>query len=396
MKHIHHRVLFWTLSIVILAALFTAGIVPVRSAAAGSGDLALDSGGRAILRALQQSPDTDKLVIGGSYRLEEGETLPGNLIVIGGAAKLLAGSNVAGDVVIVGGTLQVDGAVEGDVNAIGGLVSLGDSARVQGDVNTVSAKLNLAENAQIQGQVNDVPAGPFSMIVPGTLRLPDWEGAPPINLPGDLRTPVVDLGLNPLWDALWWFIRSFFWAALAVLVALFAPKPINRVSKTALDSILASGGLGCLTILIVPLILVLLAVTICLLPLSLIGALLLWLGWVFGIIAIGAEIGKRLEGFLKVDWALPVSAGVGAFLLTLVSNGIQMIVPCIGWLAPVLIGTIGLGAVLLTRFGARAYPDALPAASAEATLPLPAGDLPSNISDEPEDAPNDLSENKLD
>jgi len=399
MKHNSRWAFSWTLFTAILTALFAAAVVPARLVSAGSVDLALSLDEPVKPGIQQQSPNNAKFVIGGSYVLEEGETLASSLFVLGGAARLLTDSRVEGDVIILGGTLQIDGIVEGDVSAIGGLVTLGDSARVAGDVNTVSAKLDQAENAQIQGQVNNVPAGPFSMIVPGTLQLPRWEGAPPINLPGELRTPVVNLGLNPLWDALWWIIRSLFWAALAVLVTLFVPKPVNRVSKTALDNILASGGLGCFTILVVPLFLVLLAITICLIPLSLIGALLLWLGWVFGIIAIGVEIGERLESFLKVDWALPVSAGVGAFLLTLVSNGIQMIVPCIGWFVPVLIGTIGLGAVLLTRFGAKAYPSELPAVVEEAGLPLPTGDNPSRVSEKPdaqEGAPDDSGKDVLD
>ncbi|MFQ5923361.1 MAG: hypothetical protein ACE5M4_11005, partial [Anaerolineales bacterium] len=37
-----------------------------------------------------------------------------------------------------------------------------------------------------------------------------------------------------------------------------------------------------------------------------------------------------------------------------VVGGIGLI-PCIGWLAPLLVGAAGLGAVILTRFGSREY-----------------------------------------
>lgn len=346
----------WTLAVALIIVMALSWALSFQPALAGNPEPATIPANWESSSAQQQDPDGDKLVIGNSFVLEEGEVLEGNLFVLGGAARLLEGSTVEGDVAVLGGTLQIDGVVEGEVNAIGGLVTIGGPARVGGDVNTVSAKLDLDENAEIEGQVNDVPAGPFSLVAPGSFKLPSWEGAPPITLPGDVPAPVVNVGLNPLWDALWWIFRSFFWAALALLVALFTPKPIKRVAETAVSNTLVSGGLGCITILIVPLLLILLAITICGIPVSLIGALVIWIGWVFGIITLGAETGRRLSQFLKIDWALPVAAGIGTFLLTLVSNGIELLVPCVGWFVPALIGVIGLGAVLLTRFGSQSYP----------------------------------------
>lgn len=306
----------------------------------------------------QQDPEGDKLVLGGSYVLNDGDILKGGLVVMGGVASLEKGSSVQGDVVLMGGTLTVDGLVEGDVNALGGLVTLGSSAHVQGDINTFSAQLKREEGARVDGELNTITTGLFSVITPGSLHLPDWEGTPPITLPFDVQSPDVGIRLNPLWDGLWWLIRSFIWAIMAVLIALFTPKAIGRAAHAAVSNPAASGGLGCLTILVAPLILILLAITICGLPISLIGLLVFWLAWVFGVIVLGAETGKRLALMLKWDWALPVSAGVGTFGLTLVMNGIELIVPCIGWLAPLFVGLIGLGAVLLTRFGTRRYPTA--------------------------------------
>jgi len=65
---------------------------------------------------------------------------------------------------------------------------------------------------------------------------------------------------------------------------------------------------------------------------------------------------------------------IGTFLLTLLVNGLGALVPCVGWIVPTLVGMVGLGAVLVTRFGAQALPDA-PAAAPNAqvvdTIPLP-------------------------
>ncbi len=86
------------------------------------------------------------------------------------------------------------------------------------------------------------------------------------------------------------------------------------------------------------------------------------------------ETGKRLAALMKQDWALPVSAMIGTFLLTLLVNGLGALVPCVGWIVPALVGMVGLGAVLVTRFGAQALPDAAaaaPSAQVVDTIPLP-------------------------
>jgi len=350
-----------TFLIFIVTALFVVFASPANIAPRLSGALPLSLAGRWLVganpgedlsaRTPQQDPDGDKLILGGSYVLNSDEVLNGDLVVLGGVASLEEGSLVQGDVILMGGTISINGTVEGDVNALGGLVTLGNAAHVEGNLNSIAAQMNQEEGAQVDGEVITADSELFSIITPGSLQIPSWEGAPPVTLPLDVRSPELGIRLNPLWDGLWWLLRSFIWATLAVLVALFAPKSISRAAEAAVQNPVTAGGLGCLTILISPLILIVLAITICGIPFSLIGALILWLAWVFGVIVLGAETGKRLAEILKVDWAAPVAAGIGVFGLTLVMNGIDLIVPCVGWLAPVLVGTIGFGAVLMTRFG---------------------------------------------
>lgn len=324
----------------------------------------------------QQGQSGDKLIIGGTYSLASGESLDGSLMILGGVANLDEGSTVEKDVTVIGGTINVNGQVKGNVSAVGGMVSLGSTAVVGGDVNTLAGQLTRDDGARIDGQVNTGTTGPFSLVVPGTVQIPGLENMPPITLPRNVNAPVVDVHFNPLWDGLWWLIRSFFWAALAVLVALFLSQRTERVAESVLKNPLVAGGMGCLTMLIVPLILLVLVITICGIPFALLGAFALWIAWGFGIIVIGYEIGKRLALLFKSDWAIPVSAGIGTFALTLGLNGIGALVPCVGWMAPAAVGLVGLGAVLLTRFGGRVYPydepgNGGPAAEPRLSDPLP-------------------------
>jgi hypothetical protein len=304
--------------------------------------------------ALAQGPSGDKYVFGGSYTLRDGETLDGSLYVLGGTATLEEGSRVNGDVMLAGGTLRVGGRVEGDILATGGQVSVESTAYVNGDVTTLGANLDREPGAQITGEVNNGVTGPYHF-----------------NLPGGVRMPRFDIRFNPLWVALSILLWAFLWAALAILVVLFLPRQAERVAQAAVTQPLVAGGLGLLTAVVVPLLLVIVAITLIGIPISLLGALLLIVTWSFGLIALGTEVGKRLAQIFNQEWALAVAAGVGTFLLVFVVNSISKLVPCFGWLAPALVGVLGLGAVLLTRFGTQGYPPSAPMYPAPVT-----GDVP--------------------
>ncbi len=137
---------------------------------------------------------------------------------------------------------------------------------------------------------------------------------------------------------------------------MFLPKPIERTSNAIVDQPILSGGIGILTVIVVPLLLIILAITILLIPISLVGALTLVLAWFLGRIAIGYEVGRRLAKMLDKDWAPAVSAGVGMFLLALVVDATGQFIPCIGWVFPALVAVIGIGGLMLTRFGTQSYP----------------------------------------
>lgn len=277
------------------------------------------------------------LVLGDKYTLSAGQTLDSDLLIIGGTALLEEGSTVNGGIVMMGGTLMVGGEVDDDIYAFGGLVELTEGAVVKGDINLLSSNLLGEDVARIEGKVNrDQAVSVFT-------SRPVVAGRPGM---------VADF--NPLAGVLWLFLRSVLWAALAVLVLLFAPVHTRRAAQAAIQQPWIAGGMGLLTMLVVPLILVVLAITLICSPLALLGVIGLGAAWAFGWVALGLEAGERLARLLKQDWAPAVSAGIGAFLLTLVGNTIGWVVPCIGWLAPGLVGCLGLGAVLITRFGSQA------------------------------------------
>ncbi len=119
------------------------------------------------------------------------------MIVLGGTAALSENSTVSGDVFILGGTLTAAGTIQGDVAAVGGLVSLESTAQVNGDINALSASLKRAEGSQVVGEVNTEIAGPFTIDIPGNLKIPGLEGLPPISIPRELGVSGCWIPLQP-------------------------------------------------------------------------------------------------------------------------------------------------------------------------------------------------------
>ncbi len=321
---------------------------------------------------LAAQPREDKIIFGGTYTLNSGESLEGSLVVLAGVALLEPDSQVTGDVVVVGGTLRSSGEVSGSMIGVGGLLTLEEGALVGGDVLVLGAQLERQAGARILGEVVNTFSGPLSF-----------------NFPGQASPGRVTIGLNPIFSFTWFIFRAFLWAALAVLVLLFAPKYTERVTAAALSQPVVAWSLGLLTVVVAPVVVILLVATIIFIPVGALVIFALAALWAFGLVALGLEVGRRLARTLKQDWAPVAQAGVGTLVLIVLVNGVQAVVPCVGWLFPAMVGMLGLGAVLLTRLGTQPYPLApaaapalpvappppVPARQAEPLSPLPAPDL---------------------
>jgi hypothetical protein len=191
-----------------------------------------------------------KVVFGGSYHLESGQTLDGDLVIFGAVVTLDQNSVVNGSVILFGANLEASGDINKDVVGFGGLMTLNDTATVKGNLLTLGAHLDQSSGARILGDVTDITQAPFTFAFPGGFNIPQGN----FNLFPDV---------NIVWSAL----KVFLWAALATLVVLFAPKATGRVAQAFVHQPLVAAGLGLLTIILaIPLTLVLI-ITIILSPL---------------------------------------------------------------------------------------------------------------------------------
>lgn len=300
--------------------------------------------------------DSNPVVVGGNYVLPGGMEIE-NLVVFGGNARLEAGSTVDGDVVIFGGNLVANGLVRGNVVSFGGDLRLGEAAVVGGNLHSLGGSSVISPKAVIRGER-----------ITGVGNLP-------LRLPSRIHTPLFGaefgLGLNILWAVL----SAFVLAALAVLTALLLPQPTERVARTITTQPLASGGVGLLTLIVAPALLLVLLVTVILIPVAILGMFVFALAVLFGWIALGLEIGNRLAALFKTTWAPAVSAGVGTLIFSLVANLVFAItfswilsLCCLGIPLLILVLIICLGGAVTSLFGTQVYSPR--AASASPAAPI--------------------------
>lgn len=294
-------------------------------------------------------PGNGRVMFGINITIESGEPFEGDLVLFGGNVTVEADAELNGDLVVIGGNILSDGLLDGDVVVVGGQINLEETAVVSGDVVLVGGQIQRAEGAEIEGDlINNV--APQIDIPNGRVPppVPEVPSAPPVpSVPGVPN--VVNVNFNPFLEFGRVFGSSLLMAFLGILTVLFFQERLDKVSHAVIAQPLTVGGIGLLSVIIG------IALFLTVIPL-----VALVFAWLFGMIAIGKEIGERLGKVMHQDWAMAVSAGVGTFLLTFVLgsidavNNFSWVVGCFTWIIPAAVGLLAIGSVVITRFGAQA------------------------------------------
>jgi len=213
-----------------------------------------------------------------------------------------------------------------------------------------------AEGAEVEGDVVN-NAAPNITLPTGKIppTVPDVPTVPEVSRPN------FNIDFNPFGA----ISRIFGWAVLlaafAMLLALFWQPQIERTGEAIVSQPFMTGAIG-------------LAATVvaAVLFLTILPLVLVALAWVFGVVAMGREVGERFAKSTNQAWSPVLAIGFGTFLLALAGGAIGLI-PCLGTLLVFLFGLIGVGASVITLFGSR--PIQTPALTIY-TPPTDAGDTP--------------------
>ena len=311
-----------------------------------------------------QSPNGDVILFGQNYTLESGDTLNGSLAVIGGNVMIEEGATVNGDVAVIGGNITINGEVDGDIAMIGGNMMITSS--IDGDIVIIGGQANLASTAVVDGNIatigGNVEKEPGAQITGDvTNNAPPTIDVPEPNVNPDVPNPEVTVRTSsPFWDFAGALVQAAVVAAIGMLLTLFLQPQLERTGDAIVRQPLLAGGFGLLTIIVVPVAVVIMAITLILIPVSLLVVFLVMPAvWVFGMVALGQEVGERFTKAINQSWAPVLSTGFGTFLLMLIV-GLVELVPCVGWLPSFLVTIIGIGGVAMTWFGTRNPPGVIP------------------------------------
>lgn len=345
----------------------------------------------------------DEVVFFGTFTLESGERLDGSLIVFGGVVELEEDSTVTEDVLVFGGNVTASGTIGSNLVAIGGVVRLNGTAVVEGDLIAPATVVRRDEEARIYGQIITENIPQIEVPEIEQPEMPEPPEVPDITIPEPDFFDRMARAMQPVVSFFSVIARALIFSAVSVLVGLVLTNNTTVVRKTIEEQPALSGGFGILSVgvfVAAIIMLALLSITVILIPLTVSLIVLLsmafTLGSVYGLIAVGGELGRRIMVAAKQDWTPTLQTAIGAFsmafLLGLLSLGLWGFFGGLLW---TLVGAVGLGAVLLTRFGTQPY---MPAAQREAAMTEKAGgkslldDLADMDAVEPVDEPGDGSE----
>ena len=233
------------------------------------------------------------------------------------------------NVFVLRGQITISGTVEQSVVAIGGSIVLTRTAVVNGDVVALGGIIVMGKGADVHGTLTEINSSNISAAISDLLS-DDWEG----------------------WSwlfAIFSVVVFFAILILALLIVALIPKPIQVIAetiKTNTFKVSLSGLLGLLLIVPIAVLLTISVIGIVLIPLEMI---LVVSAALLGFIAVSQLVGRRVLMLIK-------RTGGGVIRQTfwgLITLWLIGWIPYVGWIIKVLAVVLGLGGVIMTRFGTK-------------------------------------------
>ncbi len=286
--------------------------------------------------------------VGGSVTVEKDEVAQ-DAVAVGGSVTVEG--EVEGDVSAVGGAARINGKVGGEVVSVGNSVFLGPHAEVDGDVTSVGGRIHREPGAKIHGGTHEVGILPFGR---GLHFRHDWDDWPFWGGMSEVMGSVMHMVLLVL---------------LVCLMLLVARVPLERVDRQLVTQPWKSAAVGLAGVVffwpLVAAVTILLAITIIGCALFLLYPFLfLYLGLLalLGYAAVAYRLGRIIEARFNRRFGSPyVVAIVGVLaiqvwsvlgnMLDALPGPFGFLVGMFGFLVQAVAWIVGIGAIILARFG---------------------------------------------
>lgn len=270
----------------------------------------------AVLMLSAGGADVDSLAVtvDGDHTVTDPD---GVVIVGGGNLTVPADASVDGPLYVAGGNVTLDGTVDGDVVQLAGTLSVTDGGTITDELRLFGGTRTLAAGADVD-RVTDFPA-------------------------------TVSTERSPVDRAVWLLLQALVLGLLGYLAGRRWPELLANVGDSITEHALVSGTIGLLASVTGVALLVFMALTLILLPVSVVGLGVGFLVGVYAYVAFGYLLGQRLP---VASRARATALGSVAFV---VAVNLVALVPLVGMLVQLLVVLTGIGAVLITYFGLREF-----------------------------------------
>jgi hypothetical protein len=252
-----------------------------------------------------------------------------NVVKIGSDVTIEEGTKVR-NVLTIGGQITIEGVVENHVIAVGGSAVLAKTAIVGGNVVSLGGVIVRGRGAEVQGSLTEINPDDITDAVTNALS-DEWEG----------------------WSWIFAVVSiSIFIGVLLItlIIVYFIPKPVSVIATAIRKVPLKATVWGIVgLILIVPLA-VLLAVSVVGIVLIPLEMTIVLCAVILGFAAVSQLVGERLFIALKRhDRSIMRETVWGLIILWVIGW-----IPYVGWMLKVFAIVLGLGGVIVTRFGTSA------------------------------------------
>ncbi|HUS15942.1 MAG TPA: hypothetical protein VM536_13130 [Chloroflexia bacterium] len=294
----------------------------------------------------------DRFAGNGDLVLLPGEVVEHDAVALNGRVVVPQGARVGHDVRTANGAVEIDGQVDHDVTTLNGSVQLGPHARIGHEVTAANGTIQKDPAAQVGGRAVAAPAPPAAPGLGGVL--------------GFVLRLLINLVLGTIF------------VAVGTLAVLAWPRQVGRVTSVLEGTPWAAVGVGVISAIFMPPVVLLLSLILVITIIGIPVALVLWtalfVGWLYGMVAVGLWAGRRIADSGRLPAArnsLLLTALVGLVSLSIMLLLLDVIASWLAWPAAYLLGCIGLGAVVLSRLGVAGHlPRRAPATGPRATHPL--------------------------
>ncbi len=251
---------------------------------------------------------------------------PSSVTKIGSDVTVAEGVTVQ-SATAIGGQVTIDGTVRGDAVAIGGSVVLGSTAIVGGNCIAVGGVVVRGRGAEVRGDLIEINSSRLSTAV-STVLTEDWEG----------------------WS--WVFaVLSLFIFLMIVTIALISvalmPKPFEVIAAGIRVHVFRAFLWGLLAMILVVPLMVLLAVSVVGIVLIPLEVVLVVCAALMGFVAVARLVGRSAFLMIKKPEPRLLRATFWGLLILWMLGWL----PYFGPIIKVLATLIGLGGVIVTRFG---------------------------------------------